>query len=98
MIGCSNSLRESKKSTYDTLVTQERISTIDEYLAQRKELGKTLNDNSVLVRDKYGIFSKRVNRTTCITIGALNLQMHLLLQKAALPLKKVHVSRYLDSH
>jgi hypothetical protein len=94
MVGCSNNLRESKKSTYDTLVTQERISTIDEYLAQRKELGKTLNDNSVLVRDKYGIFSKRVNRT----IGALNLQMHLLLQKAALPLKKVHVSRFLDSH
>jgi hypothetical protein len=69
-------------------VTQERISTIDEYLAQRKELGKTLNDNSVLVRDKYGIFSKIVNRPTCLTTGALNLQMQLLLRKAAIPFEK----------
>jgi integrase len=31
--------RESKKSTYDTLVTPECISTLDEYLTQRKKLG-----------------------------------------------------------
>jgi integrase len=79
----------SKKSSYDTLVTQECISTIDEYLAQRRERGETLNDDSVLIRDKYSIFSKRVNRPMSLTTGALNHQTRLLVRKAALPFEEL---------
>lgn len=80
---------KSKKSTYDTLVTPECISTIDEYLAQRRKLGETLNDNSVLIRDKYSIYSKRVNRPTYLVAGTLNNQMRLLLRKAVLPFEEL---------
>jgi integrase len=37
---------KSKKSTYDTLVTPECMSTIEEYLTQRRKFGETLNDQS----------------------------------------------------
>ena len=80
---------ESKRSTYDTLVTQECVSTIDEYLTQRRELGETLNENSILIRDKYATFSKKLNRPTGLTTEAFNVQMRLLLRKAALPFEKL---------
>jgi hypothetical protein len=80
---------KSKKSTYDTLVTQECISTLDEYLVQRKEFGETLNGNSLLIRDKYSIFSKRVNRPAGLTAAAFNVQMRFLVRKAALPFEEL---------
>ena len=86
---------KSKKSTYDTLVTQECVSTIDEYLTQRRELGETLNENSILIRDKYATFSKKLNRPTGLTTEAFNVQMRLLLRKAALPFEKLQPSHAL---
>jgi Phage integrase family len=80
---------ESKKSTYDTLVTQEWISTLDEYLTQRREMGETLGDHSILIRDKYAIYSKRVNRPMRLTTGTINNQMRLLLRKAVLPFEEL---------
>jgi integrase len=80
---------KSKKSTYDTLVTQECISTIDEYLAQRRKQGETLNEHSILIRDKYSIFNKRVNRPKCLTTGTINNQMRLLVRKAVLPFEEL---------
>jgi integrase len=76
---------QSKKSTYETLVTPECISTIDEYLAQRRKQGERLNEHSVLIRDKYSLFTKRVNRPMRLTTGAINIQMRLLLRKSVLP-------------
>jgi integrase len=80
---------KSKKSTYNTLVTQECMSTIDGYLAQRIKFGETLNDNSILIRDKYAIFSKRVNRPAGLTAAAFNVQIRLLIRKAALPFEEL---------
>jgi integrase len=80
---------ESKKSTYDTLVTQECVATIDEYLAQRRKFGETLNDNSILIRDKYSIYSKRVNRPAGLTAAAFNVQIRLLIRKATLPFEEL---------
>jgi integrase len=80
---------ESKKSTYDTLVTQECISIIDEYLTQRRTFGETLNDNSILIRDKYSVFSKRVNRPAGLTAAAFNVQVRLLVRKAGLPFEEL---------
>jgi integrase len=80
---------ESKKSTYDTLVTQECVSIIDEYLAQRRTFGETLNDSSILIRDKYSIFSKRVNRPAGLTAAAFNVQIRLLVRKAGLPFEEL---------
>jgi integrase len=80
---------ESKRSKYDTLVTPECISTINEYMTQREKLGETLNEHSVLIRDKYSIYSKRVNRPTRLTMGTINNQMRLLVRKAVLPFEEL---------
>jgi integrase len=87
---------ESKKYTYNTLVTQECVSIIDEHLAQRRKFGETLNDNSILIRDKYSIFSKRVNRPMGLTVAAFNVQLRLLIRKAGLSFEELqpdHVLR-----
>jgi integrase len=80
---------ESKKSSYNTLLTQECVSIIDEYLAQRRKFGETLNDTSILIRDKYSIFSKRVNRPMGLTAAAFNVQIRLLIRKAGLPFEEL---------
>jgi integrase len=80
---------KSKKSTYDTLVTPECMSTIEEYLTQRRKFGETLNDHSVLIRDKYPIYSKRVNIPMRLTPGTINNQMRLLVRRAVLPFEEL---------
>jgi integrase len=88
-LGLLTAYGNSKKSAYNTLVTQECLSTIDEYLVQRRKQGETVNEHSILIRDKYSIFNKRVNRPKCLTTGAINQQMRLLLRKAALPFEEL---------
>jgi integrase len=80
---------ESKKYAYNTLLTQECVSIIDGYLAQRRKFGETLNDNSILIRDKYSIFSKRVNRPMGLTAAAFNVQIRLLIRKVGLPFEEL---------
>ncbi len=75
---------DSKKSRYVTLVTPECMSIIDEYLEQRKKLGEKLNEKSCLIRDKYAIYSKRLNTPKCPTELSINAQIRKLVRKAGL--------------
>jgi site-specific recombinase XerD len=66
---------DSRKSRYVTLVTPECISTIDEYLQFREKQGEKLNEKSPLIRDKYAIYSKRINVPEHPTEQAINAQI-----------------------
>jgi integrase len=76
---------DSKKSRYVTLVTPECMLTIDEYLEQRRQLGEKLNERSCLIRDKYAIYSKRINAPRCPKTPAINKQIRHLIRKNGLP-------------
>ena len=75
---------DSKKSRYVTLVTPECMSTIDEYFEQRKKLGEKLNESSYLFRDKYAIYSKRINSPARLKEATINVQIRQLIRKAGL--------------
>jgi site-specific recombinase XerD len=80
---------ESKKSRYVTLVTPECMSTIAEYLEQRRKQGEKLNERSPLIRDKYAIYSKRINTPKCPRVSAINRQMRQLIRNAGLPYEEL---------
>ena len=80
---------DSKKSRYVTLVTPECMSTIDEYLEQRRKQGEKLNERSCLIRDKYAIYSKRINTPKCPRAPAINRQMRQLNRNAGLPYEEL---------
>jgi len=80
---------DSKKSRYVTLVTPECMSTIDEYLEQRKKLGEKLNEKSCLIRDKYATYSKRINTPKCPTELSINAQIRKLVRKAGLAFEEL---------
>ena len=80
---------DSKKSRYVTLVTPECMSTIDEYLEQRRKQGEKLNERSCLIRDKYAIYSKRINTPKCPLVLAINRQMRQLIRNAGLPFEEL---------
>jgi integrase len=75
---------ESKKSRYVTLVTPECMSTIDEYLEYRMKRGEKLNEGSYLFRDKYPIYSKRINSPKRLSGAAINFQIRRLVRKTDL--------------
>ena len=75
---------DSKKSRYVTLVTPECISTIDKYLEYRIKQGEKLNEKSPLIRDKYAIYSKRINTPECPRGSAINAQIRYLVRGAGL--------------
>jgi site-specific recombinase XerD len=80
---------DSKKSRYVTLVTPECMSTIDQYLEYRKKQGEKLNERSPLIRDKYAIYSKRVNLPQRPKEQAINAQIRQLIRKANLPFEEL---------
>ncbi|MPZ06964.1 MAG: tyrosine-type recombinase/integrase [Nitrososphaeraceae archaeon] len=80
---------ESKKSRYVTLVTPECMLTIDEYLEQRRKLGEKINERSCLIRDKYSIYSKRINAPKCPRERAINKQIRHLIRKAGLAFEEL---------
>jgi integrase len=80
---------DSKKSRYVTLVTPECMSTIDEYLEYRMKQGEKINDRSPLIRDKYAIYSKRINAPRSPREPAINAQIRHLIRKADLPFEEV---------
>jgi integrase len=80
---------DSRKSRYVTLVTPECISTIDEYLQFREKQGEKLNEKSPLIRDKYAIYSKRINVPERPTEQAINAQIRHLIRKANLPFEEL---------
>ena len=80
---------DSKKSRYVTLVTPECMSTIDEYLERRRKQGEKLNERSCLIRDKYAIYSKRINIPKCPRTLGINRQMRQLIRNAGLPFEEL---------
>ncbi len=75
---------ESKKSRYVTLVTPECMSIIDEYLEYRIKQGEKIHEKSPLIRDKYALYSKRINTPRCPRELAINRQTRQLVRKAGL--------------
>jgi integrase len=75
---------DSKKSRYVTLVTPECMSTIDEYLEYRKSQGEKLYGGSPLIRDKYSIYSKRINIPKHPKEPAITAQIRHLIRKTDL--------------
>ncbi len=76
---------ESKKSRYVTLITPECMSSIEEHLESRRKRGEKLNERSYLIRDKYALYSKRINSPVSPTETAINVQIRHLIRKAGLP-------------
>lgn len=58
----------SRKDTYQTLLTPECMSSIHSYLQWRREQGERISDDSPLIRDKFDVFS--VNRSNARPIRA----------------------------
>lgn len=75
---------DSKKSRYVTIVTPECMTTIDEYLEQRRKQGEKLTDRSPLIRDKYAVYSIRINVPRCPTEPAITAAIKRLIRKAGL--------------
>ncbi len=75
---------ESKKSRYVTLVTPECMSSIEEYLELRRKRGENLTEKSYLIRDKYALYSKRINTPVSPSEPAINLQIRQLIREAGL--------------
>jgi hypothetical protein len=65
------------------------MSTIDEYLEQRRKQGEKLNERSCLIRDKYAIYSKRINTPKCPLVLAINRQMRQLIRNAGLSFEEL---------
>jgi integrase len=80
---------DSKRSRYVTLVTPECMSTIDEYLEYRIKQGEKLNERSCLIRDKYDIYSMRINAPRSPRGPAINAQIRRLIRKAKLPFEEL---------
>jgi hypothetical protein len=80
---------DSRKSNYVTLVTPECMSTIEQYLEQRRKQGETLNEKSCHIRDKYAIYSKRINVPTSPKVNTINVQMRFLVRKAGLAFEEL---------
>lgn len=75
---------ESKKSRYVTLVTPECMSSIEEYLDLRRKRGEELTGKSYLIRDKYAIYSKRINSPIILRESTINVQIRQLIRNAGL--------------
>lgn len=80
---------DSKKSRYVTLVTPECISTIEKYFEQRTKQGEKLTEKSPLIRDKYGVYSIRINTPRCPKETSINAQMRHLIRKAGLAFEEL---------
>ncbi len=80
---------ESKKSRYVTLVTPECMASIEEYLELRRKRGEKLTEKSYLIRDKYAIYSKRINSPISVKEPAINVQIRHLIREAGLPFNEL---------
>ena len=75
---------ESKKSRYVTLVTPECMASIEEYLDLRRKRGEELTEKSYLIRDKYAIYSKRINSPIILRESTINVQIRQLIRNVGL--------------
>jgi site-specific recombinase XerD len=80
---------ESKKSRYVSLVTPECMSTMDAYFEERRKQGEKLSERSSLIRDKYSIYSTRINNPKSPKAASINAQMRFLMRKAGLAFEEL---------
>jgi integrase len=80
---------ESRKSRYVSLVTPECMSAIDAYFEERRKRGEKLSERSCLIRDKYSIYSKRINAPKPPKATSINAQVRQLIRKAGLPFEEL---------
>jgi integrase len=88
-LGLLTVYEESKRSRYVTLVTPECMSSIEQYIELRRSRGEKLTENSYLIRDKYAIYSKRINSPLTLREHTINAQMRQLIRKAGLPFEEL---------
>ena len=72
------------------------MASIEEYLDLRTKRGEKLTDISYLIRDKYAIYSKRINLPISVKEPAINVQIRHLIREAGLPFEELqpdHVAR-----
>lgn len=58
-------------------------------ILKRKKLGEKLGETTYLIRDKYSIYSKRINRPICPKEQAINKQIRYLIRKTGLPFEEL---------
>ena len=80
---------DSVKSRYITLVTSECMSTIEKYKEYRIKQGEKLTEKSPLIRDKYGVYSIRINAPRSPKESAINSQTRRLIRKAGLAFEEL---------
>jgi hypothetical protein len=84
-IGLASIYPESKDHRYNALVTDECMTSIDEYINYRKKQHEKITEESYIIRDKFATFSKKTNRPNPLSESTINKQMKFLLKKAGLP-------------
>ena len=80
---------ESRKSRYVSLVTPECRSTINAYFEERRKRGEKLTEESYLIRDKYSMYSTRINNPKAPKAASINAQIRQLIRKAGLPFEEL---------
>jgi integrase len=88
-LGLLTVYRESRKSRYVSLVTPECMSTIAAYFEERRKRGENLSERSCLIRDKYSIYSKRINTPKPPRAASINAQIRQFIRKAGLPFEEL---------
>ena len=77
-----------KSERYDTLVTPECMTEIQEYMEYRKKQGEKVSDEAYIIRTKFATFSRATNRPKPQR-AAINKQMKILLKKAGLSFEEL---------
>lgn len=96
-IGLLKVYPNSRNDSYSTLLTPECMASIQSYLQWRREHGERINDDSPLIRDKFGVFSARKNMAKPLAVDTIYQTMARLLKKAginSLHLQPDHSFRY----
>jgi NADH dehydrogenase/NADH:ubiquinone oxidoreductase subunit G len=65
------------------------MSTINAYFEERRKRGEKLTEESYLIRDKYSIYSTRINNPKAPKAASINAQIRQLIRKAGLPFEEL---------
>ena len=88
-IGILTVYADSKSYRYNALVTPECMAMIEEYFEFRKKQCEKITDESYVIRNKFGTFSRETNRPKPLLEQVINKQMKFLLRKAGLPFEEL---------
>jgi hypothetical protein len=62
-IGLITVYPDSKHNIYNALLTPECMALLDEYFEYRRKQHEKITEESLIIRDKYAIFSRTTNRS-----------------------------------